>query len=297
GSVKSLISKNYGNLISGRHKTVEFFPLSFREFLKFRGFSDFDKFSEEKEAKIKKLVEEFMHKSAFPKYVLTGDFSYVEEVFGDIIERDVKSRTEIRKKEIIDDIINLLTERVGSLISFTKIKNILKNKGHKISTDLVIRYSSILENVFLFFFLPIYSSKYSQVVKNPRKVYIIDNGFFNLFNLNFSQNNGKLMENTVALELLKKGWKAGKNLFYYRKSDFEVDFLIKDGLKVKQLIQVCYDIENYDTKKRELKALIRASDELKCNDLLVITWDYEVEEEINGKKIKFVPLWKWMLQN
>ncbi|MCK5176506.1 MAG: ATP-binding protein, partial [Candidatus Aenigmarchaeota archaeon] len=144
GSVKSLISKDYGNLISGRHKTIEFFPLSFREFLKFRGFSDFDKFSEEKEAKIKKLAEEYMHKSAFPKYVLTGDFSYVEEVFGDIIERDVKSRTEIRKKEIIDEIVNLLTERVGSLISFTKIKNILKNKGHKISTDLVIRYSSIL---------------------------------------------------------------------------------------------------------------------------------------------------------
>lgn len=105
------------------------------------------------------------------------------------------------------------------------------------------------------------------------------------------------MENTVALELLKKGWKAGKNLFYYRKSDFEVDFVIKEGLKIKQLMQVCYSLEDERTKKREIKALVKASDELKCSDLLVITWDYEAEEEISGKKIKFVPLWKWLLEN
>ena len=75
----------------------------------------------------------------------------------------------------------------------------------------------------------------------------------------------------------------------------EVNFLIKD-FKVKQLIQVCYDINNHDTKKREVRALRKASRELKCKDLIVITEDYESVEEHERKKIKFIPLWKWLLE-
>lgn len=297
GSVKSLLSTDYGKLISGRHKTIELFPLNFREFLNFRGFTQFDNITEEKEAKIKRLCEEYVKHSAFPKYVLTKDISYVEQVFSDIIERDIKSRPEIRKKEIVDETINLLTERVGSLISYTKIKNMLKNKGYVASTDIVIRYSDLFENVFMFFFLPIYSSKYSQVIKNPRKVYIADNGFFNLFYLRFEEAKGKLIENSVAMELLKSGLASGKNLFYYSKKDFEVDFIIKEGLRIKQLIQVCYSLEDERTRKRETKALFRASDELKCNDLLIITWDEEDEQIVNNRKIRFIPLWKWLIHD
>ncbi|RLI90980.1 MAG: ATP-binding protein, partial [Candidatus Altiarchaeales archaeon] len=74
----------------------------------------------------------------------------------------------------------------------------------------------------------------------------------------------------------------------------EVDFVVKEGLKVKELIQVCYDLD-FNTKQRELKALVKASKELNCNSLLVITWDHEAEEEFRGKKIEFRPLWKWLL--
>jgi predicted AAA+ superfamily ATPase len=74
-----------------------------------------------------------------------------------------------------------------------------------------------------------------------------------------------------------------------------VDFVVKDGARVKQLIQVCYDLGGEDTKKRETRALIKASKELKCKDLLVITEDFEGEEKIKNKEIRFVPLWKWLL--
>jgi len=296
GSVKSLISEDYGKLISGRHKTIEIYPLNFPEYLNFVDYTHFKNLTEKKEAQIKRLCKEYVSHSALPKYVLTKDYSYVELVFSDIIERDIKSRTNIRKKEIVDETINLLTERVASLISYTKIKNMLKNKGYTASTDIVIRYSEIFENVFLFFFLPIYSSKYSEVLKNPRKVYIADNGFFNLFYLRFTESKGNLMENTVALELLKRGFTPGKNLFYYSKDDFEVDFILKQGLRIKQLIQVCYSLEDEKTRNRETKALLKASDELKCNDLLILTWDEEEEQTINNKKIIFMPLWKWLIQ-
>ncbi len=295
GSVKSLLSKDYGKLLTGRHKTVELFPLSFKEFLNFKGFSDFERVTEEMEAKLKKFTEEFIKYGSFPKYTLVKDFSYIEEVFNDIIERDIKSRVEVRKKEVVDELASLFIERAGDLISFTKIKNTLKNKGYKISTDLIIRYSSIFENVSLFFFLPICSPKYSELIKNPKKVYCVDNGFFKLFYLNFSENLGKLMENTIAIELLKRGYKTGKDLFYAKVDGKEVDFVLREGLKVKQLIQVCYSLENEETRKREIKGLLKASKELKCNNLLIITWDEEDEIKQENKLIKVIPLWKWLL--
>ena len=88
---------------------------------------------------------------------------------------------------------------------------------------------------------------------------------------------------------------------YYWKSPegYEVDFVVKEGSKVKQLIQVCYDLQDEKTRKRELRALLKASKDLKCKDLLVITNDFEDEQQLEwfGKKakIKFMPLWKWLL--
>ena len=85
-------------------------------------------------------------------------------------------------------------------------------------------------------------------------------------------------------------------IFYWKDvRSREVDFVIKDRLKIKQLIQVCFEIEDEKTKTRETKALLEASSELKCNNILVITSDYEAEEKIKGRKIKFIPLWKWIL--
>ena len=74
------------------------------------------------------------------------------------------------------------------------------------------------------------------------------------------------------------------------------DFILKEKLEIKQLVQVCYDIEDPDTKEREIKALLKASTELKCSDLLVITWDREGEERIGNKKVVYLPLWKWLLK-
>lgn len=83
---------------------------------------------------------------------------------------------------------------------------------------------------------------------------------------------------------------------YYYKNGIEVDFLIKEKLEIKQLVQVCYDLEDPDTKEREIKALLKASTELKCQDLLMITWDWEKEERIGDKNVVYLPLWKWLLK-
>ena len=104
------------------------------------------------------------------------------------------------------------------------------------------------------------------------------------------------MENLVFSELLKRGFKPNETLFYYKtRNQKEIDFILKEGPRVKTLIQVCYSLD-FESKKREISALIEASQELKCDNLTILTWDKEGEEKIKNKKIKFTPLWKWLIK-
>ncbi|MEM0172724.1 MAG: ATP-binding protein [Thermoproteota archaeon] len=276
GSVKSLLSKEYGRLLSGRHLTIRNFPLSFKEFLKFKGIKETNRLTEEEEAKIKRSSEEYIKFGSLPKFVLSGEKQYLEETLNDIIERDIKSRVNLRKKEVVDDLAVLLMERVSSYISFTKLKNILNDKGYKISTDLVIRYASTFSDVFLFYFLPVFSEKYSSVIKSNKKVYVADNGFISVFPLRISENFGKLIENAVFVEFLKQGLDVSKNLFYFKDNQQnEVDFVVKRGAEVEQLVQVTYASGKDEVERREINSLIKASNLLKCSNLLIITWNYE----------------------
>ncbi|MCD6408620.1 ATP-binding protein, partial [bacterium] len=132
----------------------------------------------------------------------------------------------------------------------------------------------------------------------PVKVYCIDNAFINFVNPRFSENTGRLMENVVAVELFRR-MENNQHLEIYYFKDYqqkEVDFVVKEGWEVKQLIQVTYAPSINEIEKREIKALLKASELLKCNNLLVITWDLEEEEKVERNRIKYIPLWKWLIE-
>ncbi len=129
-----------------------------------------------------------------------------------------------------------------------------------------------------------------------KKIYIVDNGFVLARSFELSSNSGRQLENMVFVELNRRGYKSEKSLFYYRtKQDREVDFVTKDGSKVSCLIQVSYDINNKKPRERELKALWEASKELKCDNLLLITWDKEDTIEYKDVTIDVIPVKKWFL--
>jgi hypothetical protein len=108
-----------------------------------------------------------------------------------------------------------------------------------------------------------------------------------------SENLGHIYENTVATELLRRGFK----LYYWKnKQNEEVDFIIKEGTRVKQLIQVCRNLDTGETKQREVKALVKAMEEFKLKKGLLLTSDMEGEEIVDGKTILYLPLWKWLLE-
>ena len=136
---------------------------------------------------------------------------------------------------------------------------------------------------YLFFYLPRFNNKMKLMKKAPNKVYVVDNGFVQSTAFNLSENLGRLLENQVFVELLRRGYIPGKTLFYYRtRNDKEIDFVTRKGSKVEQLIQVCYNMSSEKTRKRELDALVEAAEELHCDSLLVIT--NSKEEKIEWKE-------------
>ena len=300
GSSADLLSKEYGKLLTGRHLTIGVFPLSFKEFLRFKKF-EADILSEKKIAQIKKLLEEYLEFGGFPEIVLQKTKKQKEallnQLFNDVLSRDVLGRTEARKEQLLEEFAYFLSSNIANLLSFNKMARYFNSRGVKISVPTLINYFSLAKGSFLFFDSSIFSYKVKDQLQYPRKIYCIDNGLTNLIGFKFSPNIGRLYENAIAIELFRKFFHQPRIKFFYWKNlrDQEVDFVIKDGLKVKQLIQVCSHYEDPQTKSRELRGLLKASQELKCGNLLVITSDIETEEKIKGKKIKFVPLWKWLL--
>lgn len=233
-----------------------------------------------------------------PEIVLTEQgkkYFLIDEYFKTFLIRDIFERYKPRQESAIRDLIKILLN--SNYCTISKLTNTLKSLGYKIGKGTISNYLNWLENSFFVHFLQIYSPNIKNQLQCPKKPYFIDNFFISRFSSKFSKNLGRLLENLVAQRLLKKASFNPLLEIYYWKNyqQEEVDFIVKQDLKVKQLIQVCYDPSDYETKQRELKSLIKASKELNCSNLLVITSDYEAEEKVKNKKIKFISLWKWLL--
>ena len=244
---------------------------------------------------MKNLLKKYLWEGGFPEYLIKKlDKSYLVTLFNSIIYADIVKRWNIKYPSKLEDLIRYLINIFAREYTATKIKNTLEFK----STLTVLNYIKYAEEAYLLFSLERFSFKQKEFFKMPKKVYCVDFGFIKIASKRVTEDFGRLMENCVFLELRRRGLKENKNLFYFKDSqNHEVDFVIREGLKVKQLIQVTYASSRDEIEKREIRSLLKAADIFQKDkpELLVITWDYEAEEEVKGKKIKFVPLWKWVL--
>lgn len=299
GSTSKLTESELSYLLTGRHLTTQVYPLSFREFLSFKGFYIKEYFIEEDIALIKEYFREYLEFGGFPEVALlgSGKEELIQTLFSDIINRDILPKAK-RRGEIIEDLAYFLCSNSGKLASFTKLTGTLNSMGIKVSVPTFEKYFSIMKEAFLFFDLTIYSYKVKDQMQYPRKIYCIDPGFINFAGFKFSEDRGRLMENLVAIELQRKKSKSPLiEIFYWKDHQGkEVDFVIREGLPVKQLIQVTDASGREEILKREIAGLLRAEEEFKCSSLLVITWEFEGEELMDGKKIVYEPLWKWLLE-
>lgn len=289
GSNARLLSKELATLLTGRHLQISLYPFNFKEFLYFHKieFKKEDIYLTEKRAIIIKYFNEYINKGGFPEFLKYNRIEILQEYFNDIIQRYIVERYKIKNIRQLKELARYLITNTGNLTSYNQLKKMTEIK----SVSTIINYFDYLENAYLVFKIPYFSYSLKKQSVNPFKVFAIDAGLSNVISFKFSKDIGRLYETIVAIELKRRN----KDVYYWKNSlHEEVDFVIKEG-KVKQLIQVCYNINEFETRKREIRALLKASKELKCNNLLVITHDYEKEERIKSKKIKYIPLWKWLL--
>lgn len=293
GSNANLLSSEMSTLLTGRYVEIQILPFSMEESLKYRE-APIDAELPEEKAKLFIEMDDYLKKGGYPEIVKNREIeqAYLTALFDSIILKDVAQRHKIRKITELYDLADYLISNYSNPLSYNEIADEL-TLG---SVTTVKRFCGFLAEPYLFFYLPRYNNKLKEMKKAPRKVYVIDNGFIYTRSFELSSNNGRQLENMVFIELLRRGYDLKKSLFYYRTSnDKEVDFVTRDGRKVTSLIQVSCDISKAKTRERELDALVKASDELKCEDLLLITRDLDDILSYKNKTIRVLSIQKWAL--
>ena len=184
----------------------------------------------------------------------------------------------------IRNLSQYLASNISKEISFERLKGYLDIKN----SHTVAKYVGYLEESYMFFLLQRFSNKLREQFIAPKKIYAIDTALANSISFRITHDQGRQFENIVFLELMRRNLYLGLNeeLFYWKDHrGREVDFVIKRENEIIELIQVSSIIDEYDLIQRETDNLILCSNELKCENLKVITLDYEAEDIIKGKKM------------
>ena len=294
GSSSKLLSKEIATQLRGRSLSFMLLPFSFREFLNLKQITLERYRSRDEEAKIKNFLRSYMEYGGFPDVIKNDEKLKILREYSDLILfRDFVERHKIRNIDLARMIHTFMIQNHSKEISVRSLYGKLKSST-KVGKDTVYDYVTKLEDTMFFFFLRRYAIKVHLRESWPKKIYLCDTGLTKI--ARYSQDHGRLMENIVLLDLIrKKNENPLVEFFYLKFADSEIDFLLKEGTTIKQLIQVTYASGKDEIDKREIKSLIKASDELNCKDLLIITWDYEDEIRKNNKIIRCIPLWKWLL--
>lgn len=289
GSNANLLSKELGTHLTGRYLTIELFPASFKEYLRFNELTvkENDYYNREKTVLIQKQFKNYVTDGGFFKYLQTNDIDFFKILYDNILYRDIIVRYKLSHEKGIKDIFYYLTSNIAKEFSYTTLKNI----SNIASITTIKDYISYLENSYLLFTINQYDVSLKKQLINPKKVYIIDTGFANSISFKFSEDYGRLLENIVFLELKRNGLEI-----YYHRQKKECDFIIKEGLDIIQAIQVTKSLSDINTNKREIDGLIEAMKVHNLKEGLILTDDEENEFIQDGFKIIVKPIWKWLLE-
>ncbi len=289
GSNAKMLSSEMATVLTGRYIQIEMLPFSLVETMRW---GNIDPKAEEQNTSAIALIDDYMHNGGYPETIPARNItrSYLSTLFDSILLKDVAKRHKVRNTT---DLYNLATYLLSNLCNPISANDLVSEVGMS-SVTTTKKFCDYLAEPYLFYFLPRFSNKLKMMKKAPNKVYVVDNGFVQSTAFNLTENLGRLLENQIFVELLRRGYIPGNTLFYYRtRNDKEIDFVTRKGPKVEQLIQVCYDMASEKTRKRELSALIEAAEELNCNNLLVITNTQSESLTIKDKKIDIIPVGKF----
>lgn len=279
-----MLSREMATVLTGRYLQIEMLPFSLEETIMWKNISAE---AEEQRAQAIILADDYMRNGGYPETIAARSItkSYLSTLFDSTLLKDVTQRHKVRTPS---DLYNLASYLLSNFCNPISANGLAKELGLS-SVATTKKYFDYLNEPYLFFYLPRFNNKLRLMSKTAKKVYVVDNGFVQSAAFNLSENLGRLLENQVFVELMRRGYIPGQMLFYYHtRNDKEIDFVTRKGAVVEQLIQVCYDLSTEKTRKRELDALVEASEELCCDKLLVVSNNHRESIRWKDKIIKVV---------
>ena len=291
GSNAKMLSSEMATALTGKYLKVEMLPFSLEEFFDWNKL-DLSMLSPGQQADASALMDDYLRNGGYPEVVASRQLTrtYLDTLFDSIVWKDVAKRHSVRNVTDLNDLALYLVSNFCNPVSANELTEAL---GFS-SVNTTKKFMDYLHEPYLFYYLPRYNNKLKLMKKAPRKVYVVDNGFVAAKAFSLSDNLGRLLENQVFVELLRQGYDTDKTMFNYRsRNDKEVDFVLRKGTHIEQLVQVCYDMSNAKTEKREVDSLIECAAELNCSNLAIVTNNDERVIEKDGFRIDVVPVAKW----
>ena len=288
GSNARMLSSEMATVLTGKYLQVEMLPFSLEEFF---NWNKLDLHVQEPEHKTESLVltDDYLRYGGYPEVVASRQLtrSYLDTLFDSIIWKDVAKRHNVRNVTDLNNLAMYLVSNFCNPVSANELTTELDFS----SVNTTKKYMDYLHEPYLFYYLSRYNNKLKLMKKAPRKVYVVDNGFVVSKAFSLSDNLGRLLENQVFIELIRRGYDVEKTIFYYRsRNDKEVDFVLREGTRILQLVQVCYDMSSPKTEKREVDSIVECAGELKCDNLVIVTYNNKRTIEKDDYKIDVVPI-------
>lgn len=301
GSSSKMLSREIATSLRGRALTYEITPFSFSEILRAKGVrADARTRFSASRFKVMEALRDYLEFGGFPEVALEGDgeirIRMLRQYLETMVARDLAERFGLRNVPFLRELMRHLATSAGKYFSASSFYRSSK-ETFRITKRTVLDYIDHLQDVAFVYLVKRFSHSLKEQAVSPRKVYCADNGFRKAYGFFTMDEMGRALENAAFVELRRRQtFDPLLEIYYWRHDDSEVDFVLKVGNGIEQLIQVCWDMSDAETRKRELGALAKASRELGCNHLLVISWDSKSIEMVGGKKVEVVPMYEWMLE-
>ena len=275
GSNATLLSKELGTKLTGRHFSSELFPFSYQEFLRFRKYKNSSK-----------AAMEYLIDGGFPEYLRTGESTILNQLLDDILYRDIVVRYGVRDVASLRKLAVYLISNIGKPVSASSLIKSFEIKA--VST--MMEYFSHLENAYILQFAPKFSYSIKKQVRNPKKVYAIDTGLYTHNTIKFTGDMGRRLENLVYLHLRR----VSKEIYYFSE-DRECDFIVIEKEQPKYIVQSCYEITQTNID-RELNGAFEALRFFNKKQATIVTMEQSDRFEKDGLIVEVVPAHEFLIK-
>lgn len=294
GSNAKMLSKEIASTLGGSFVIREVFPFSWLEYLAYHEIFPGKNWEYEPDTRlnVRRHFDDYFYNGGFAEsFPIVGKREWLTSLLQRILMGDIVTRHKIRNDRQLRLLVRKISDNVMQPTSITRFEHVIKSSGEKISSPTVKDYLEYLEESYLIFSIPNFSSPDSEQ-ETLRKRYFIDNGLLNLY---LYKGETKLLENIVAIHLRKHFWDPEEpRIFYYKRGNVDLDFYIPEN---NTAIQVSYEMSEQETRNREIEALLSLNRLFKLKRALIITYDQEETIEKNGLTVEIIPIWKWLLRS